>query len=148
MKRASILIPAALLAAACSSTGGTPAVATPPAPSSAVTVDALAACRGFFGDDSATALVNRIPDALLGIGAQLDQAHALQLASISTELDKLIAMAPADLAAGLREMQTPFAQASDALTTGGAVTLNTGATRDALPRIMAACASDGYKVGE
>jgi hypothetical protein len=128
------------------------ATSTPaPDPTSPPPRDALAACEAFIGDAGEASLMQRVPDALTSIGPTLDTYTAQVMAGIGRQIDEAIAVAPADIAAHLRSVQIPFQQAADALAAGGGggpITLNTGAARDAIPPLLAACADAGYKSPE
>ena len=127
-----------------------PSVTSTPSagPTSPPPRDALAACELFIGDGGeASLMMKRVPDALTSIGPTLDTYTAQVMAGIGRQIDEAIAVAPADIAAHLRSVQIPFQQAADALAAGGGpVTLNTGAARDAIPPLMAACADAGYQI--
>ena len=120
-----------------------------PDPTSPPPRDALAACEAFIGDAGEASLMQRVPDALTSVGPTLDTYTAQVMAGIGRLIDEAIAVAPADIAAHLRSVQIPFQQAADALAAGGGggpITLNTGAARDAIPPLLAACADAGYKI--
>jgi hypothetical protein len=128
-----------------------PSVTSTPAPdpTSPPPRDALAACESFIGDAGEASLMQRVPDALTSIGPTLDTYTAQVMAGIGRQIDEAIAVAPADIAAHLRSVQIPFQQAADALAAGGGggpITLNTGAARDAIPPLLAACADAGYQI--
>ena len=118
-----------------------------PDPTSPPARDALAACEAFIGDAGEASLMQRVPDALTSIGPTLDTYTAQVMAGIGRLIDEAIAVAPAEIAAHLRSVQIPFQQAADALAAGGGeMTLSTGAARDAIPPLLAACADAGYQI--
>ena len=118
-----------------------------PDPTSPPPRDALAACELFIGDAGEASLMQRVTDALTSIGPTLDTYTAQVMAGIGRLIDEAIAVAPADIAAHLRSVQIPFQQAAYALAAGGGeMTLNTGAARDAIPPLLAACADAGYQI--
>lgn len=45
------------------------------------------------------------------------------------------------------EMQLPFPQVADAVSTGGELTLSTGGVRDAALPLLTACVDAGYRAG-
>jgi len=109
--------------------------------------DALAACEAFIGDAGDNTLMQRVPAALNSIGPELDAASTQELVDIAAEIAAAIAVAPAEIAVHLRSVQLPFQQAADALAGGGgAITLDTGAARDAVAPLLMACADAGYTV--
>jgi hypothetical protein len=65
--------------------------------------------------------------------------------AINAELEGLIAIAPSSMSTYLRTTQLPFKQVSDAVSTGGALTLNTGGVRDAALPLLTACGEAGYR---
>ena len=116
-------------------------------PTGQPTADALAACEAFIGDAGDDTLMQRVPAALNSIGPELDAASTQELVDIAAEIAAAIAVAPAEIAVHLRSIQLPFQQAADALAGGGgAVTLDTGAARDAVAPLLMACADAGYTV--
>jgi hypothetical protein len=159
-----LAVSAGLLLASCSGgndTTGTPgsteapseqtSVSTPAEPDPTTTpertVDALAACEAFIGDGGASSLMQRVPAALNSIGPELDAATAQELVDIADEIAEAIAVAPADIAVHLRSVQLPFQQAADALAGGGgAITLDTGAARDAVTPLLSACVDAGFHI--
>jgi hypothetical protein len=91
--------------------------------------------------------MQRVTDALTSVGPTLDTYEAQVMAGIGRQIDEAIAVAPADIAAHLRSVQVPFQQAAYALAAGGGeMTLDTGAARDAIPPLLAACADAGYQI--
>jgi hypothetical protein len=108
-------------------------------------VDPLAVCRGYIGDGGPTALISRIPDAIVSIQGALTPAQLAEMLAINAELERLIAIAPSNMSTHLRTTQLPFRQVADAVATGGALTLGTGGVRDAALPLLAACVDAGYR---
>lgn len=88
-----------------------------------------------------------VPEVLARVGPELGQATATDIKSVHAELEAIIAIAPADMAVHLREIQLPFQQVIDTVASGGGqVEIDTGAVKDALAPLMRACFDRGYRM--
>lgn len=127
---------------------GTAAPATAAVSTASAKPDAHAACMRLVGDGGEESLLQRAPEALSDhLTPEMTATDARALARISAEIEAIIEIAPAELAARLRSLQLPFRQAADALEAGGgSVTLDTGAVHDAIVPLMDACVEAGYRI--
>lgn len=127
------------------SSNSAPTTTTQPTPAQ---WSAYKVCEKFLGDGGHDSLFWQIPDALTGIGAQMSPDTIDELRTINGQLQNLIDHAPSPLVGPLRTIQTPFAQVAEARESGssGSITLQTGAVKDGIPELLAACTTTGYQV--
>lgn len=150
IKRILAALTALVALIACSSTADTATPSTraaaPSTTSSEVTPEPMTAhevCLAFIAPDDPESLLITIPDVLTSLESPMSEATISTLLEINAKLVELIEVAPADLAAILREIQLPFQQTEDVATDGGgAFTLDTGAAADGVITLVNRCGDE------